>query len=405
MKSSHIVIFFLLALHSGFRAQIKAGEQAPPFVVNRGENAIQGISMPYMNKIVLLHFWSTNLPQSKIVNKHLVRLHEKYSEADFINAAGFEIIAIAVQNDQKSWKDGISRDSTSHFINGIAGKGLEEDDVCKKFNILSVPADVLIDETGKIVQLNPRLADVENYLDEKKNVHPIRKDIFGWFAFSSDTSEKFKFSRVYLFNQYGDSLAYTRSNEKGLFTFHDLKLNQDILLKIDNQADFLTSDPVALFSVSGEEVMKAQHKAGGFVFEIPARLNSKLHVPDSSVNKTTPLEISFTKQLEFINGGMALHPKDEKELHVILNQLKRSNKSILEYGVHMHSKNGEAAAKASSDKQAQTIKTFFIKNGIDSKRIRYQSFGSSQPLVPCTQGCSEAEHQKNKRVEFTILKT
>lgn len=403
----HIFIFtgLFFLLHASAAAQVKAGDQAPPFVINRGDNAIQGISMPYLNKIVLLHFWSSQQKQASQTNKHLGRLYERYSEADYINAAGFEIIAVAIQHDQDSWKQSIERDSISHFIHGIAGKNRSEDDVCKKFGIENAPADLLIDENGKVVLVNPRLTDVENYLDEKKNVHPIRKDIFGWFAFVSDTSQKFKFSRVYLFNHYGDSLGYTRCNEKGVFTFHDLKLNQFIQLRLDNQADFLTSDPVALYSVSGEEVMKGEHRSAGFVFNIPPRLNPKLHVPDSSVSKTTPLEVSFSKHLDFMNNGTALSSKDEKELQGILNQLKRNNRSILEFGVHMHGRNGEAAAKASSDKQAQSIRAYFLKNGIEAKRMRYQSFGNTSPLVPCAPNCSEEDHHKNKRVEFTILKT
>lgn len=106
-----------------------------------------------------------------------------------------------------------------------------------------------------------------------------------------------------------------------------------------------------------------------------------------------------------MNNGTALSSKDEKELQGILNQLKRNNRSILEFGVHMHGRNGEAAAKASSDKQAQSIRAYFLKNGIEAKRMRYQSFGNTSPLVPCAPNCSEEDHHKNKRVEFTILKT
>jgi len=396
-----LVCAFALSTYSQNNILISPGEKAPPFVLNRGENAIQGFTMPYLNKIVLLHFWSNSASSSRTNNLFLKRIYEKYSESDYINAEGFEIIAIAVQADQKSWNETIEKDSLSLFTNGIATKGVS-DDVCKKFGVTQIPTDILVDETGKIVMVNPRLSELENYLDDKKNVHPLKKDIHGMFALSSSQEDKVRFSKVYLFNFYGDSLGYTRTNEHGMFVFHDLKMNQDVVLKIDNQMDIITSDPTALYNNKNELLVKGKTQNGGFVFELPSKLFSKLQLADSSLNTATPVEISLTKHLQF--KGNVLNANDEKELNGILSILTKNQKSILEIAVHSNSKQDESNSKMLSDKHAQTLKAYFQKKGISQNRLRVFSFGSTQPIINCAPSCTEDEHKKNKRVEFTILK-
>jgi len=402
---AYLLVFALVANASGQNTQlIKPGEKAPPFVLNRGENAIQGFTMPYLNKIVMLHFWSSSNPNAKTNNRFLNSIAENYFESDFINAEGFEIISIAVQSDQKSWEETIQNDSLVNFVHGIAMKGFAKDDVCLKFGVNQTPTDIVIDETGQVVLINPRLADLENYLDSKKNVHPLKKDIFGMLALSSSKEDKVRFSKVYLFNHYGDSLGYSRTNENGVFVFHDMKINHNYLLKIDNQMDIITSDPTALYNSEGELLVKGKTMNGGFVFYLPSKLITKLQLADSSLNTVSPLEITITKYLSFKNNNTALSSKDEQELNGILTTLKKNNQSILEIAVHSNSKQDEKTSKTFSDQQAQLLKTYFLGKGIPQSRLRVQSFGSSQPAVNCSPGCTDEEHKKNKRVEFTILK-
>ena len=360
--------------------------------------------MPYLNKIVLLHFWSTTSANAKTNNLFLNSIAEKYFESDFINAEGFEIISIAVQSDQRSWEETIKKDSLVNFIHGIAIKGFTKDDVCLKFGVSKTPTDIVIDETGQVVLINPRLADLENYLDSKKNVHPLKKDIYGTMALSSSKEDKVRFSKVYLFNHYGDSLGHSRTNENGVFVFHDMKINQDYILKIDNQMDIITSDPTALYNTGGELLVKGKTMGGGFVFYLPSKLISQLQLADSSLNTVSPLEITITKYLEFKNSGAGLSAKDEQELKGVLSTLEKNKKSILEIAVHSNSKQDEKTSKSMSDQQGQFLKAYFLGKGITQNRIRLQSYGSSQPAISCSPTCTEEEHKKNKRVEFTILK-
>src|SRR5690606_13595495 len=133
----------------------------------------------------------------------------------------------------------------------IARRGFSEE-VCTKYHVTEIPCMVLIDEKGLVLGVNPSMMRIENVLDERKNFQPVRKPIEGLLALSSDKKEALKYSFVYLFTYYGDSVAKTRTSERGFFSFDELKLNHDYLLKVDNKVDINTSDPVALYTSTGE---------------------------------------------------------------------------------------------------------------------------------------------------------
>jgi hypothetical protein len=104
------LIFFSILFLKSFSQEseslfLKSGDKAPPFILNLNDNGIQSFIMPYMKSITLLHFWSTDVITSKMQNKHLTRLSKKYKNTIYKNAEGFEVIAIAVQSDKKSWME------------------------------------------------------------------------------------------------------------------------------------------------------------------------------------------------------------------------------------------------------------------------------------------------------------
>ncbi|HYC29858.1 MAG TPA: hypothetical protein VEB42_13590, partial [Chitinophagaceae bacterium] len=225
-------------------------------------------------------------------------------------------------------------DSLHAFTNGIAPRAFS-DPVCRRFGVSSVPASFLIDETGKILAINPRLIEIENILDERKNFQPIYKDISGVLAQSSDRNEVLKYSRIFLFNYYGDSLAKTTTSENGEFVFPAVKLNQDFLLKVDNKIDITTSDPIALYTPKGEYMLDGRTKDEGFVFSISSRNSNKLVREDTAtLSEKAPDEIDIIKSLDFSADNKSLTPGDEKELKTILLSLQKNPALKLEFITH-----------------------------------------------------------------------
>jgi outer membrane protein OmpA-like peptidoglycan-associated protein len=59
-----------------------------------------------------------------------------------------------------------------------------------------------------------------------------------------------------------------------------------------------------------------------------------------------------------------------------------------------------------SDRRAKATMDFMIKNGIDKSRLTAKGYGETELVNECKDNvpCSEAQHQKNRRSEFIILK-
>lgn len=401
-----IILFFSICL---FNAQglIKIGDKAPTFLINLQQNTIQAFSMPYLNRIVLIHFWSSTVSKSKQNNKFLNRLAHRYKNAIYRSAEGFEVVAVAVQSDKKAWAESVATDSLSNFINGVAIRGYN-DEVCRKFGVSQLPTDILIDENGIVIAINPRMRDLENILDEKKNFIPIKKDVVGTLAQSSNKTEVSKFAKMYLFDAYGDSIANSRTNDKGAFTFSDIKLNQDFILKIDNDGvDLITTDPLALFTTHGEHLLDGKNQAGGFVFNIPSNLSYKLTEDNEDKTLTGSIDqVNASKMLVFKPNGFELTPKDETELNAIILMLNKNKELKVDVFTHTDAKSDPKAALELTSKQAKSISNYLIKKGIVSQRIKLIPKGNTEPRKICNAkgDCDEADHKSNRRTEFIVHK-
>ncbi len=385
---------------------LKPGDKAPPFMLTLQQNTSQSFAMPYINRIVLLHFWSSTVSKSKAYNKYLNRLAARYKNALYRNADGFEVIAIGVQSDKTAWNETIKNDSLVNFINGIAFRGYN-DDICKKFNINSVPNDILIDESGIIIAMNPRIRDIEDMLDERKNFQPVKKDVIGTLALSSNPADLLKFGKLYLFDAYGDSLGRTTTNNNGAFTFSDIKLNQDFILKVDNGTDIVTSDPLALYSPKGEKLLEGKTMEGGFVFYIPSKSSYKLTETHEDETLGGGIgQVNVVKGLAFAANGASLTPKDEKELNSIFMILQKNKSLSVEITTHTDTKLNDKAAQELTTRQSNTIKNYFVKKGISVSRMKIMAKGSLQPRKPCRpEDCTEEDHKQNRRVEFLVYKS
>jgi outer membrane protein OmpA-like peptidoglycan-associated protein len=407
LKRTGLILFLLVC--KVFAAQgptIKIGDKAQSFVLNMPKNSTQGFSMPYMKRVVLIHFYSTSVERSMFYNKPFNRLAKRYKDAMYKGIEGFVVLEIAVQSDKTAWNEAVTNDSLTEVINGIAPRGYN-DDLCKKYGITSLPTDIVIDEKGEVIAINPKITVIEDLLDSKKNFMPVKKDVVGKIAYSSNSNDVFKYSKLYLFNAYGDSVDKTVTDENGKFIFSEVKLNQDFILKVDNGVDVFTSDPAALFNEKGERIIEAKSAENGFVFYIPSNANAKILSPSDDM----PLEgkidqVDVNKHLLFKNNGAELSPNDELEMKSIIEIIKKNDGLFVDIIGHASTKLDAKTAQAISLKHANTVKAYLLKKGIRASHIKVMAKGNNEPLVECRlpQTCPDDQHAKNQRVEFKIYK-
>lgn len=267
----------------------------------------------------------------------------------------------------------------------------------------------MIDENGIIISINPRIRDIENILDERKNFIPIKKEVIGILAQSSNKAEVAKFSKVYLFDAYWDSVAVGSTNDKGQFIFNDIKLNQEFYLKVDNQIDIITSDPLAVYTTNGEFILDGKNMNKGFVFHIPANLTFKLtedNKQDFTLTGNTIANVNVTRQLQFKPTNTELTPKDELEMKQIVDILNKNKTLLVNVYAHTDSKADAKLAMDITTKQANAIKAYLIKKGVAAARIKAEGKGNKELRKTCkaTDDCDDESHKINRRIDFNVYK-
>ena len=91
------------------------------------------------------------------------------------------------------------------------------------------------------------------------------------------------------------------------------------------------------------------------------------------------------------------------ELDKVVSVMNKYPEMVIAVGAHTDSRATDAYNLRLSEARAQSTVQYIISKGISGKRISGKGYGESQPKVSCGDTCSEAEHQLNRRSEFTIV--
>lgn len=91
------------------------------------------------------------------------------------------------------------------------------------------------------------------------------------------------------------------------------------------------------------------------------------------------------------------------ELDKVVAVMNKYPEMVIAVGAHTDSRATDAYNLTLSEARAQSTVQYIISKGISGKRISGKGYGESQPKVSCGDTCSEAEHQLNRRSEFTIV--
>ena len=126
------------------------GSMAKNFTATDIEESKLSLS-DYKGKYVLLDFWASWCLPCRKLNPHLKELYSQYK------AKGFEVIGVSDDDrNPAAWKKAVADDALpwKHVLRGfkmVNGKPDLSNDISAGFNISSLPTQVLIDPTGKVI--------------------------------------------------------------------------------------------------------------------------------------------------------------------------------------------------------------------------------------------------------------
>ena len=106
------------------------------------------------------------------------------------------------------------------------------------------------------------------------------------------------------------------------------------------------------------------------------------------------------KNIFFDTGKSVLLPASFPELDKLVAALKQNSNSI-EISGHTDNSGNEKENMKLSEARARAVADYLISKGIDAKRVKYKGYGSSKPIAD---NATEEGKQKNRRVEFEIIK-
>ncbi len=136
---------------------LRIGEQVTEFTLNNVNGNPVSIK-DYYGKYVLIDFWASWCAPCRAENPNLKRAYDKYK------TKGFEIVGISLDTDKKAWKRAIEKDELN-WINLSDFKGWENE-LALKYKIKSVPSNMLLDKTGRIIAVEIRGNELQNKLEQ-----------------------------------------------------------------------------------------------------------------------------------------------------------------------------------------------------------------------------------------------
>ena len=118
----------------------------------------------------------------------------------------------------------------------------------------------------------------------------------------------------------------------------------------------------------------------------------------------TPIQVNSTVRMNnlfFVTGKSEINKWSFPELQRLIDLMKSHKKMEVEIAGHTDNVGSDKVNNALSLERANAVRDYLINNGVEGVRLIAKGYGKSKPLVA---NDTDEGRQKNRRVDFTILK-
>lgn len=152
----YFILFLLLALLSFrflmLKSKVSDGEMAP----NIEAELIDGRSFQLSElkgNYVLLDFWGSWCAPCRYENPKIAAVYRKFENAEFIDAAGFKVVTIALEKNDRTWRSAAQKDGFiwEHQIVEEA-RFVATSPLARQYGVTELPAKFLIGPDGVLME-------------------------------------------------------------------------------------------------------------------------------------------------------------------------------------------------------------------------------------------------------------
>ncbi len=212
-------------------------------------------------------------------------------------------------------------------------------------------------------------------------------------------------AKLSLLDKQGNIIASATVDKDGRFTFTVLPEDESLLLKLESFDVLIANEATVNW---GGKVLIARKGADGFFhFEVlPTEKDKlgKMDIPDVQVklNKEEAQTVKHAMEtLEFDFGSDVIRSSSTDGLDLVKELLDQNPKWRLKLSGHTDNVSSLKYNMNLSKKRVESIKKYLVKKGIKDNRIVLKWYGPTKPIAP---NDTEEGRQKNRRVEFLIIK-
>lgn len=160
-----IVAIFLVGKYFYFKPKYINGEAAPDFsgkLLSGEDFSLSNLKGQY----VLLEFWGSWCGPCRQESPKLVQLHQKFHGRQYENAEGFEIVSVAIETNDRSWKAAIQKDGLDWKYH-LSENQRFKSPTPVKYGVREIPTKYLINPKGQIIGVNLSIEDIDKFLSDR----------------------------------------------------------------------------------------------------------------------------------------------------------------------------------------------------------------------------------------------